>query len=272
MTEPDPRFEHRVVAALRAEADRWFVLAATAGLHAVPLRLHVDVTTWLPLRTRTRKQIFQLLVRELNRNLPAARLGNVLFGESRALPAPGHRFLFQPPLGAAPPQRAPTRPYPSGDPGPYPCADRTRLDRPPDRAVPPAAGTEPGPGRDSALAALTLRYGTVLDWRCHLGAVPGWVPLGRWPVRADPHAGFRLPAYATFVPRGQLVVLRRRGRRLEFARTAARPGYVVRLDGVPLRGDGSPATARTTGHLEYGDGSATSTVIDYHIAWGHTVG
>ncbi|WP_306215697.1 hypothetical protein [Actinoplanes sp. RD1] len=124
------------------------------------------------------------------------------------------------------------------------------------------------------LARLTLRYGTGFDWRCHLGAQPGWVPLGRWNARGERPTGFRLPAYATFVPRGQLVVLRRHGRTLEFARTAARPGYVVRLDGIPLRHDGGPATAGPAGHLEYVDGSRSSTVIDYHIAWEqeHTVG
>ncbi|WP_305789963.1 hypothetical protein [Symbioplanes lichenis] len=243
MSEPDSRFERRVADAFRAEVDRYCVTANATGLHAARLRLHVTVTTWPSLGTGTRRRIFQTLVRNLDAQLPAARVDNVHFDEDAGLPEPGHRFVFRPPAVPLQPRPvAATRPY--------------------EKPAPPL------------FARLTLRYGTGFDWRCHLGAQPGWVPLGRWSVRGERPTGFRLPAYATFVPRGQLVVLRRHGRTLEFARTSARPGYVVRLDGVPLRDDGSPTVAGPAGQLEYVDGSRSSTVIDYHIAWEqeHTVG
>jgi hypothetical protein len=114
---------------------------------------------------------------------------------------------------------------------------------------------------------LTLRYGADFRWVCHLAPAPGWVPLGRWTGQAIRDASVRLPEYATFLPRGELLYLRHDGHRLEFARSPIRPDYLVTIDGAPLHAGGHLIQAGPAGSIGYTDGTSSSTLLDYHLAW-----
>jgi hypothetical protein len=182
-------------------------------------------------------KVHRIVHQHVHAQLPRARVGSIGFAVDPALPHPGHRLLLEPPPLPAPKQ---TRQLPATE---------------PEVIIPPPT------------AYLTLRYGADFRWVCHLASAPGWVPLGRWTGQASRDASVRLPEYATFLPRGDLLYLRHDGHRLEFARSRIRPDYLVTIDGAPLHAGGRHIQAAPAGSIGYTDGTASSTQLDYHLAW-----
>lgn len=245
---PDPRFERAVLGAFRAAVERYCTVVRAGDVDPGSLRISVTVATRAPMGRDFPGKVHRIVHPETHRRLPLARVVSVVCTVDPSLPEdPGHRFLIQPPALPAPKQALP----------------QTRLDSqvahlPPEQPAP--AGPPP------AAAQLTLRYGADFHWVCHLASAPGWVPLGRW-IGRQHDASVRLPEYATFLPRGELVYLRHHGHRVEFARSRIRPDYLVRVDGSPLHPGGRLIQAGPAGSIEYADGAASSTRLDYLLAW-----
>jgi len=242
MSTADPHYERGVLDAFRRAVERYCTIVNAGGLDPGSLRISVSVLTLAPMSREFGGKVHRIINQHVDAQLPPARVVSVGFAVDPALPEPGHRFLIQPPALPAPKQTLPlTRPDPQ-------IHD-------PQIHLPPAT------------AHLTLRYGADFRWVCHLASAPGWVPLGRWTGRAIRDASVRLPEYATFLPRGELLYLRHDGRRVEFARSRIRPDYLVTIDGVPLRAGGHLIQAGAAGSIGYADGTASSTLLDYHLAW-----
>ncbi|MEU7908944.1 hypothetical protein [Actinoplanes sp. NPDC049118] len=245
---PDPRFERAVLGAFRAAVERYCTVVNAGDVDPGSLRISVTVATRAPMGPDFAGKVHRIVHPETHRRLPLARVVSVVCTVDPSLPEdPGHRFLIQPPALPAPKQALPqTR------------IESQEVRRPP--AHPPPE-----------TAHLTLRYGADFHWVCHLASAPGWVPLGRW-IGRQHDASVRLPEYATFLPRGELVYLRHQGHRVEFARSRIRPDYLVRIDGTPLRPNGDLIQAGPAGSIEYADGAASSTRLDYQLAWDGTHG
>ncbi|MEU8229267.1 hypothetical protein AB0C12_06625 [Actinoplanes sp. NPDC048967] len=237
MSTADARFERAVLDAFRRAVGRYCTIVNAGGLDPGSLRVSVSVLTRTPMSREFGGKVHRIVHQHINAQLPRARVVSVGFAVDPALPEPGHEFLIQPPALPAPKQTL------------------------------PLTSTDPPPMVPSATAHLTLRYGADFRWVCHLASAPGWVPLGRWTGRAGPDASVRLPEYATFLPRGELLYLRHDGHRVEFARSRIRPDYLVTIDGTPLHPDGRLIQAGPAGSIGYTDGTASSTLLDYHLAW-----
>jgi hypothetical protein len=274
---PDPRFERAVLGAFRAAVERYCTVVRAGDVDPGSLRISVTVATRAPMGRDFAGKVHRIVHPETHRRLPLARVVSVVCTVDPSLPDdPGHRFLIQPPALPAPKQALPpTRLGPQELPptrlGPQELP-RTRLESPePPRtrlesreAHPPQA--PPAPAQPPVTAQLTLRYGADFHWVCHLASAPGWVPLGRW-IGRQHDASVRLPEYATFLPRGELVYLRHDGHRVEFARSRVRPDYLVSVDGSPLQPGGHLIQAGPAGSIEYADGAASRTRLDYLLAW-----
>ncbi len=205
--------------------------AANAGGTWTPETvLGVTVTTVEALSAATQEWIYELTRDHARQMLAATRDPVLAFPEDGTLPPPGHRFTFR-----AESRGAPRRPR--GRPAP------------------------PGP-----VALLTLRYDPGFVWPCRIGAAEDWLALGRWTDDAAERAvAMRLPAYATWLPRGPLLLVHNRDRRFAFGRSGFRPQYEIRVDGVPLRAGGS-VPAHERGSIEYArDGSSTR--LTYRVGW-----
>ncbi|MEU8614661.1 hypothetical protein AB0C29_42415 [Actinoplanes sp. NPDC048791] len=235
MSTADARFERAVLDAFRRAVGRYCTIVNAGGLDPGSLRISVSVLTRTPMSREFGGKVHRIVHQHIDAQLPRARVVSVGFAVDPALPDPGHEFLIQPPARPAPKQ---TMPLASTE-------------------LPPVVAT----------AHLTLRYGADFRWVCHLASAPAWVPLGRWTGRAGPDASVRLPKYATFLPRGELLYLRHDGHRVEFARSRIRPDYLVTIDGTPLHPDGRLIQAGPAGSIGYTDGTASSTLLDYHLAW-----
>jgi hypothetical protein len=233
MTTAHPHYERGTLEAFRRTVERYCTSVNAGSLDPDSLRISVSVLTRAPTSRDFGAKVHRIVHRYVDAHLPHARVVSVGFAVDPVLPEPGHRFLIQPPALPAPKQ--------------------TLLFAPP-----------PVP---SATAHLTLRYGADFRWACHLASAPGWVPLGRWTGGAIRDASVRLPEYATFLPRGELLYLRHDGHRLEFARSRIRPDYLVTIDGTPLRPDGRLIQAGAAGAIGYTDGTTASTLLEYHLAW-----
>ncbi|GID94594.1 hypothetical protein ACFQFC_34935 [Amorphoplanes digitatis] len=244
---PDPRFERAVLGAFRAAVERYCTVVNAGDVDPGSLRISVTVATRTPMGRDFAGKVHRIVHPSTHRWLPLARVVSVVCTVDPSLPDdPGHRFLIQPPALPAP-RQAPRQALP-----------QTRIESQ-EVPLPPA---QPPP----ETVHLTLRYGADFHWVCHLASAPGWVPLGRW-TGSRHDASVRLPEYATFLPRGELVYLRHQGHRVEFARSRVRPTYLVRVDGTPLRANGRPIQAGPAGSIEYADGAASSTRLDYLLAW-----
>ncbi|MET8153148.1 hypothetical protein ACIBSW_39955 [Actinoplanes sp. NPDC049668] len=240
---PDPRFERAVLGAFRSAVERYCAVVVTGDVDPRSLRISVTVATRTPMGRDFAGKVHRIVHPSTHRWLPLARVVSVVCTVDPGLPEdPGHRFLIQPPALPAPRQALP----------------QTRIES---QEV-PVAPAQPPP----ETVHLTLRYGADFHWVCHLASAPGWVPLGRW-TGSRHDASVRLPEYATFLPRGELVYLRHQGHQVEFARSRVRPAYLVRIDGTPLRANGRPIAAGPAGSIEYADGAASSTRLDYLLAW-----
>jgi hypothetical protein len=241
MSTADAHFERAVLDAFRRAVGRYCTIVNAGGLDPGSLRISVSVLTRAPMSREFGGKVHRIVHQHVDAQLPRARVVSVGLAVDPALPEPGHQFLIQPPALPAPKQ---TLPLPL-----------------------PLTRTEPWPVVPPSTAHLTLRYGADFRWVCHLASAPGWVPLGRWTGRAGHDASVRLPEYATFLPRGELLYLRHDGHRVEFARSRIRPDYLVTIDGTPLHPDGRLIQAGPAGSIGYTDGTASSTLLDYHLAW-----
>jgi hypothetical protein len=257
MSTADARFERAVLDAFRRAVGRYCTIVNAGGLDPGSLRISVSVLTRAPMSREFGGKVHRIVHQHVDAQLPRARVVSVGFAVDPALPDPGHEFLIQPPALPAPKQTPPAQPRPKQTPPAQPGPKQTL----------PLTSTDPPPIVPSATAHLTLRYGADFRWVCHLASAPGWVPLGRWTGRAGPDASVRLPEYATFLPRGELLYLRHDGHRVEFARSRIRPDYLVTIDGTPLHPDGRLIQAGPAGSIGYTDGTASSTLLDYHLAW-----
>jgi len=236
MSTADPHYERGVLDAFRRAVERYCTVVNAGGLDPGSLRISVSVHTRAPMSREFAGKVHRIVHQHVDAQLPRARVVSVGFAVDPALPDPGHRFRIEPPALPAPKQTLPlTRAEP-----------RVRL---------------------AATAHLTLRYGADFRWVCHLASAPGWVPLGRWTGQSPRDASVRLPEYATFLPRGELLYLRHDGQRVEFARSRIRPDYLVTIDGAPLHAGGHLIQAGPAGSIGYTDGSTSSTLLDYHLAW-----
>jgi hypothetical protein len=255
---PDPRFERAVLGAFRAAVERYCTVVNAGDVDPGSLRISVTVATRAPMGRDFPGKVHRIVHPETHRRLPLARVVSVVCTVDPSLAEPGHRFLIQPPALPAPRQALPP---------PQQALPPTRIESPEPHPPP----THPPPPRPPLLhpppetAQLTLRYGADFHWVCHLASAPGWVPLGRW-IGRQHEASVRLPEYATFLPRGELVYLRHQGHRVEFARSRIRPDYLVRIDGSPLH-PGGLIQAGPAGSIEYAGGAASSTRLDYLLDW-----
>ena len=239
MTTADPYRERDVLDAFRRAVEQYCRRLRTGSLAAGSPRISVSVVTSAPMSPGFGGRVHRIVHQHVHAQLPRARVDSVRFVVDPALAPPGHRFLLDPPAL----------------PAPKPTLRLTGIDpQPMTPATPPTAH-------------LTLRYGADFRWVCHLASAPGWVPLGRWTGRAIRDASVRLPEYATFLPRGELLYLRHDGHRLEFARSRIRPAYLVTIDGAPLHAGGHLIQAGPAGSIGYADGTTSSTLLDYHLAW-----
>jgi hypothetical protein len=260
MSTADPHFERDVLNGLRRAVERYCSNVRNGGLGAGSLRISVSVVTSAPMSGAFGGKVHRAVHQHVHAQLPRARVGSVGFAVDPTLPHPGHRFLLAPPALPAPkptlrltsPARVPINPPTSTKPR---AAD-------PQPINPSSSGA-----REVITAHLTLRYGADFRWVCHLAPAPGWVPLGRWTGQVIRDASVRLPEYATFLPRGELLYLRHDGHRLEFARSRIRPDYLVTIDGSPLHAGGHLVQAGPAGSIGYTDGTAASTLLNYHLAW-----
>lgn len=250
MSTADPHYERGVLDAFRRAVERYCTIVNAGGLDPGSLRISVSVLTLAPMSREFGGKVHRIVNQHVDAQLPRARVVSVGFVVDCALPDPGYRFLIQPPALPAPKQTLP-------------------LTRPDPRVQPPRErpGELPRERPAPVTAHLTLRYGADFRWVCHLASAPGWVPLGRWTGQVIRDASVRLPEYATFLPRGELLYLRHDGRRVEFARSRVRPDYLVTIDGVPLYAGGHLIQAGPAGSIGYADGTASSTLLDYHLAW-----
>jgi hypothetical protein len=237
MSTADPHFERGVLDAFRRAVERYCTIVNAGGLDPGSLRISVSVVTSAATSAGFGGKVHRIVHQHVHAQLPRARVGSVEFTVDPALPHPGHRFLLRPPALPAPKQTL-------------------RL-----------TGVDPPVVHRPATAHLTLRYGADFRWGCHLASAPGWVPLGRWTGQAARDASVRLPEYATFLPRGELLYLRHDGHRVEFARSRVRPDYLVTIDGTPLRAGGRLIQAGPAGSIGYTDATTSSTLLDYHLAW-----
>lgn len=125
----------------------------------------------------------------------------------------------------------------------------------------PVPRREPGP-----VALLTLRYDPDFVWPCRIGAATDWLALGRWSDRdAAQASAMQLPTYATWLPRGPLLLVHNQHGRFTFGRSEDRPQYEIRIDGVALRPGGS-APAHPGGSIEYAL-DRSSTRLTYSVGW-----
>ncbi|WP_436529279.1 hypothetical protein [Actinoplanes sp. HUAS TT8] len=127
--------------------------------------------------------------------------------------------------------------------------------------TPSAEDTQPLAAEDFSVAVLTLRYDRTFVWPCRIGAAAHWLAVGRLPGPGQ----LPLPAYAAWLPRGPLLLVRNHRGRLDFARSGQRPRYRIRVDGVDLH-PGGPVGAGAAGEIEYHDRDAV-TVLRYHVDW-----
>lgn len=120
----------------------------------------------------------------------------------------------------------------------------------------PTEEHEPG-----AIAVLTLRYDRTFVWPCRIGAAARWLAVGRLPGPGQ----LPLPAWAAWLPRGPLLLVRNHRGRLDFGRSGQRPRYRIRVDGVDLQ-PGGPVGAARAGEIEYLD-QDLATVLRYRVDW-----
>lgn len=230
--------ERAVRDAFRTAIVRYCSTATASGRRTEGLVVTITVTTVAPPSADTQEWIYNLARDHLTTVLRAAD-PVLAFPDDPATAAPGFQFVFHPP--ALPVQTGPAVP------------------RPPEQLPPPVPL---GP-----VVMLTLRYDANFIWPCRIGAATDWLAIGRWTGRTPPPGGpvMYLPTYATWLPRGSLLLVRNHRGRFAFGRSPDRPQYEIRIDGVPVRSGGSVA-ARHAGSIEFANGP-TSTVLSYRVDW-----
>lgn len=228
--------ERAVRDGFRAAVVRYCNLANAAGLRTEGLTVSITVTTAEPLTVDTQKWIYDLARAHARQMLRDANEPVLSFPDTPGLPEPGFQFVFHPPA--------------------LPVPRVTRRD--PEAVAHPAP---PGP-----VALLTLRYDADFVWPCRIGAAADWLAIGRWTGRpAAGSAAMQLPTYATWLPRGRLLLVRNHHGRFAFGRSAHHPQYEIRVDGVPLPAGGS-VVAHVEGSIEYAR-DRSSTRLTYRVDW-----
>jgi hypothetical protein len=229
--------ERTIRDAFRTAIVKYCSRATASGRRTEGLVITITVTTAEPLSVPSQKWIYDLARDHTTGGLRAAE-PVLSFPDVPELPDPGFQFVFHPP---AVPRQPPA----------------------------PAVETPPPPPEPSGpVALLTLRYDANFIWPCRIGAAEDWLAIGRWIGPALPaYPMMMLPTYATWLPRGSLLLLRNHRGRFVFGRSYDRPHYEIRIDGFPMWPTGSVA-ARDSGSIEFTnttDGS--STVLGYIVDW-----
>lgn len=222
--------------AFREAVVRYCNRANAAGLRLKGTTVRVTVVTAETLSRPAQEWMHGLATAHVKQMLRDAEDVVVAFPENPALPEPGYQFIFYP-LALPAPRGAP-------------------------RDTEPVVSSPPsGP-----VALLTLRYDADFEWPCRIGAATGWLAVGRWTgMSVAGPAAMRLPTYATWLPRGGLLLVRNHSGRFAFGRSSHRPRYQILIDGASLR-PGSSVMARDEGSIEYAaDGS--STLLTYRVDW-----
>lgn len=226
--------ERTVRDAFHTAIDRYCNRANVARSRSTALRVAVSVVSVETLTIETAHWIHELTGRYAKQMLGGAS-ATVTFDVVPELPEPGYQFLFHP--AALPSQRANVPP--------------------PERSAPPP---------DKPIALLTLRYDADFVWPCRIGTADTWLALGRLTGRPPNGTSvMQLPAYATWLPRGRLLLVRNQNGRFAFGRSGNRPQYEIRVDNVALR-PGVPVTADVEGRIEYRT-DRSSTLLTYRVDW-----